>query len=40
MIDRRRMLKGLTLYSVEFNGKGDPTEAIKGVLKKVNDRVK
>jgi hypothetical protein len=35
-----QMLKGLTFYSIEFRGNGDPTEPIKGVMKKVNDRLK
>ncbi|HMF92862.1 MAG TPA: hypothetical protein VKE96_01145 [Vicinamibacterales bacterium] len=35
-----QVLKGLTFFSIEFSGKGDPTEAIKGVARKVYDRLK
>ena len=35
-----QVLKGLTMYSVELQKSGDPTEAIKGVARKVYDRVK
>jgi len=32
--------KGLTMFSIEMQKGGDPTEAIKGVARKVYDRVK
>jgi len=35
-----QVLKGLTFFTVEIRTKGDPTEAIKGVAKKVYDRLK
>jgi hypothetical protein len=35
-----QVLKGLTVFSVELRKSGDPTEAIKGVARKVYDRVK
>jgi hypothetical protein len=35
-----QVLKGLTMFSVELRKSGDPTEAIKGVARKVYDRVK
>ena len=35
-----QMLKGLTLYSIQLHKSGDPTEAIKGVGRKVYDRLK
>ena len=35
-----QVLKGLTMFSIELRKSGDPTEAIKGVAKKVYDRVK
>jgi len=35
-----QVLKGLTMYSVELQKSGDQTEAIKGVARKVYDRVK
>ena len=35
-----QVLKGLTFFSIELRKSGDPTEAIKGVARKVYDRVK
>lgn len=35
-----QVLKGLTMFSIELRKSGDPTEAIKGVARKVYDRVK
>jgi hypothetical protein len=35
-----QVLKGLTFYSIQLRKSGDPTEAIKGVAKKVYDRLK
>ena len=35
-----QVLKGLTFFSIELRKNGDPTEAIKGVAKKVYDRLK
>ena len=35
-----QVLKGLTMFSIEMQKGGDPTEAIKGVARKVYDRVK
>jgi hypothetical protein len=35
-----QVLKGLTMFSIEMRKSGDPTEAIKGVARKVHDRVK
>ena len=35
-----QVLKGLTLFSIQMRGKGDPTEPIKAVARKVYDRVK
>ena len=35
-----QVLKGLTMFAIEMRKSGDPTEAIKGVARKVNDRVK
>jgi len=35
-----QVLKGLTMYSIELRKSGDPTEAIKGVARKVYERVK
>ena len=35
-----QVLKGLTMFSVELRRSGDPTEAIKGVARKVYERVK
>ncbi len=34
------VVKGLTMFSIELRKSGDPTEAIKGVARKVYDRVK
>src|SRR6187401_1452213 len=33
-----QVLKGLTMFSIEMQKGGDPTEAIKGVARKVYDR--
>ena len=35
-----QVLKGLTMFSIQLRKNGDPTEAIKGVARKVYDRVK
>lgn len=35
-----QVLKGLTFFSIELRRSGDPTEAIKGVARKVYDLVK
>lgn len=35
-----QVLKGLTMFSIELRKSGDPTEAIKGVARKVYERVK
>ena len=35
-----QVLKGLTMFSIEMQKGGDPTEAIKGVAQKVYDRIK
>ena len=35
-----QVLKGQTMFSVQLRKSGDPTEAIKGVARKVYDRVK
>ena len=35
-----QVLKGLTFFSIELRKSGDPTEAIKGVARKVYNRVK
>ena len=35
-----QVLKGLTMFSIELRTSGDPTEPIKGVARKVYDRVK
>jgi hypothetical protein len=35
-----QVLKGLTFFSIEMHRSGDPTEAIKGVARKVYERVK
>jgi hypothetical protein len=35
-----QVLKGTTFFSVELRRSGDPTEAIKGVARKVYDRLK
>jgi len=35
-----QVLKGLTMYSVRLTKSGDPTEAIKGVARKVYERAK
>jgi hypothetical protein len=35
---RVAVLKGLTMFSIELRKSGDPTEAIKGVARKVYDR--
>lgn len=35
-----QVLKGTMFYSIELRRSGDPTEAIKGVMKKVYDRAK
>jgi hypothetical protein len=35
-----QVLKGLTFFSIELRQSGDPTEAIKGVARKVYDRLK
>jgi hypothetical protein len=35
-----QVLKGLTMYSIQMQRSGDPTEAIKGVARKVYERVK
>jgi len=35
-----QVLKGLTFFSIEMRGQGNPTEAIKGVAQKVFDRIK
>ena len=35
-----QVLKGLTMFSIQLRTSGDPTEAIKGVARKVYDRVK
>jgi hypothetical protein len=35
-----QVLKGLTFFSIELSKSGDPTEAIKGVAKKVYERLK
>jgi len=35
-----QVLKGVTFFSIELRKGGDPTEAIKGVAKKVYERVK
>ena len=35
-----QVLKGLTFFSIELRKSGDPTEAIKGVARKVYDRLK
>ena len=35
-----QVLKGLTFFSIELRKSGDPTEAIKGVAKKVYERLK
>lgn len=34
-----QVLKGTTFFSIEMRGKGNPTEAIKEVAKKVYDRL-
>jgi hypothetical protein len=35
-----QVLKGVTFFSIELRRSGDPTEAIKGVAKKVFDRLR
>ena len=35
-----QVLKGLTFFSIQMQRSGNPTEAIKGVARKVYDRVK
>ena len=35
-----QVLKGMTMFSIDLSKSGDPTEAIKGVARKVYDRVK
>jgi hypothetical protein len=35
-----QVLKGMTFFSIELRKSGDPTEAIKGVARKVYDRLK
>lgn len=35
-----QVLKGLTMFSVQLQKSGDPTEAIKGVARKVYERMK
>ena len=35
-----QVLKGLTMFSIKLQKSGDPTEAIKGVARKVYERVK
>jgi hypothetical protein len=35
-----QVLKGPTFFSIQMRGKGDPTEPIKAVARKVYDRVK
>ena len=35
-----QVLKGLTFFTIEMRKSGDPTEAIKGVARKVYDRMK
>ena len=35
-----QVLKGLTMFSIQMRKSGDPTEAIKGVARKVYERVK
>jgi hypothetical protein len=35
-----QVLKGTTFFSIELRKSGDPTEAIKGVARKVYDRLK
>ena len=35
-----QVLKGQTMFSIELQRSGDPTEAIKGVARKVYDRMK
>jgi hypothetical protein len=35
-----QVVKGLTFFSIELRKSGDPTEAIKGVARKVYDRLK
>jgi len=35
-----QVLKGQTMYSIQMRKSGDPTEAIKGVARKVYDRAK
>jgi len=38
--DELQVLKGLTFYSIQMNRSGDPTDAIKGVARKVYERMK
>jgi hypothetical protein len=35
-----QVLKGLTMFSIDLSKSGDSTEAIKGVARKVYERVK
>lgn len=35
-----QVMKGLTFFSIELRKSGDPTESIKGVARKVYDRLK
>lgn len=35
-----QVMKGLTLLSIQMHGKGDPTEPIKALARKMYDRVK